>query len=145
MAEPSPDQYAATKASWAKVKGNQVEILAAVFKANPDIQAKFTAFAGKNVDDIKGTPEFKDYAVKILGFLDTVMNALGDDSKVLAGAKQLAATHKTRATAGQFDNFQKSFMVYLKGAAGIDGATEASWKAVLDFVFTILKRELQNA
>lgn len=148
MADPSADQYATAKASWATVKNNQVDILYAVFKANPDIQDKFTQFAGKDLDSLKGTAPFKDYASRIVGFFSTVMDLLGNDAntpKIVESAKGLAKSHKNRATPAQFDNFRKTLVVYLKGSTKWDANVESSWNAVLDSVFSLLKTELQNA
>jgi hypothetical protein len=148
MAGPSGDDIAAAKASWNTVKSKQVDILYAVFKANPDIQAAFSQFAGKDVDSIKGTPEFSTYAGRIVGFFSEVMDLLGNDAntpKIVAKAKELGKTHKTRASAGQFDSFRKSLVVWLKGNAKWDSSVESSWNSVLDYVFGVLKEQLAAA
>ncbi|XP_070504423.1 globin CTT-I/CTT-IA-like [Chironomus tepperi] len=148
MAGPTADQIAAAKASWNTVKGKQVDILYAVFKANSDIQDKFPQFAGKDLDSIKGTPEFATHAGRIVGFFSNVMDLLGNDANtatIVAKAKDLGKTHKSRATAGQFDNFRKTLVVWLKGATTWDSNVESSWNAVLDFVFGVLKEQLAAA
>lgn len=148
MAAPSADQISVAKTSWNTVKNKQVDILYAIFKANPDIQEKFTQFAGKDVDSIKGTPDFTTYAGRIVGFFSTVMDLLGDDAntpKIIASAKELGKSHKTRATAGQFDAFRKTLTVWLKGATTWDSNIESSWNSVLDYVFGVLKEQLAAA
>ena len=67
IADPvSADQAAAIRASWAGVRHNEVELLAAVFKDHPDIQARFPQFAGKSLDSIKDTGAFATHAGKDL-------------------------------------------------------------------------------
>jgi len=148
MADPTADQIAAAKASWNGVKTKQVEILAAIFKASPDIQAAFSQFAGKDVDAIKGTPEFEIYAGKIVGFFSEVMDLLGNDANlatIISKATELGKSHKTRASAGQFDSFRKTLVVWLKGNTKWDSTVESSWNAVLDYVFGLLKEKLAAA
>lgn len=145
---PSGDQIATAKASWNTVKNKQSDILYAVFKANPDIQSAFSQFAGKDLDSIKGLPEFSSYAVKIVAVFSTVMDLLGNDANtptIIAAAKDLAKSHKTRATAGQFDNFRKTLAAWLKTATASDSNIDSSWSAVLDFVFGVLKDQLAAA
>ena len=50
------------KATWKAVSHDEVEILAAIFKAHPDIQARFPQFAGKDLDSIKETSQFAVHA-----------------------------------------------------------------------------------
>lgn len=148
MAGPTADQIAAAKASWNGVKSKQVDVLYAIFKANPDIQAAFSQFAGKDVDAIKGTPEFATYAGRIVGFFSEVMDLLGNDANtatIVSKATELGKTHKTRASAGQFDSFRKTLVVWLKGNAKWDATVESSWNAVLDHVFGLLKEKLAAA
>ncbi|CAG9801279.1 unnamed protein product [Chironomus riparius] len=145
MAGPSGDQIAAAKASWNTVKNNQVDILYAVFKANPDIQTAFSQFAGKDLDSIKGTPDFSKHAGRVVGLFSEVMDLLGNDANtptILAKAKDFGKSHKSRTSPAQLDNFRKSLVVYLKGATKWDSAVESSWAPVLDFVFSTLKNEL---
>lgn len=56
------EQANLVRSSWNQVKHNEVDILAAIFKANPDIQARFPQFAGKDLDSIKGTGPFATHA-----------------------------------------------------------------------------------
>jgi Globin len=52
--------------SWDQVKKSEVEILYYVFKHNPDIQAKFPMFAGKELDSLKNTAPFALHATRIV-------------------------------------------------------------------------------
>ena len=56
------DEAALVKSTWAQVKNNEVDILAAVFTAYPDIQARFPQFAGKDVASLRDTGAFATHA-----------------------------------------------------------------------------------
>ena len=56
------DQATLIRSSWEQVKHNEVDILYAIFKANPDIQARFPQFAGKDLDSIKTSGQFATHA-----------------------------------------------------------------------------------
>lgn len=60
------DEANLVKGSWDKVKTQEDGILYAIFKDNPEIQAKFVMFAGKNLEEIKGQDDFKKHADKIV-------------------------------------------------------------------------------
>lgn len=62
----SGDEAKLVKGSWDKVKGQEDGILYAIFKENPDIQAKFPAFVGKNLEDIKSQDDFTKHADRIV-------------------------------------------------------------------------------
>ena len=58
------DEASLVKASWNQIKHNEVDILYAVFKAYPDIQARFPQFAGKDLDTVKTSGQFATHAGK---------------------------------------------------------------------------------
>ena len=60
----SADQASLVRGSWAQVKHNEVDILYFIFKAHPDIMAKFPQFAGKDLDTIKTSGQFATHAGK---------------------------------------------------------------------------------
>lgn len=63
------DDFALMQGAWNSMKHEEVEILYTVFKAYPDIQARFPQFAGKNVDEIKETAAFAVHATRIVSFM----------------------------------------------------------------------------
>lgn len=60
------DEANLVKTSWGQVKDKEDDILYAIFKENPDIQAKFPKFVGKTLDEIKGSDDFSKHADKIV-------------------------------------------------------------------------------
>jgi Globin len=61
-----PNEVEFVKSTWNEVKKNEVEILYYIFKAYPDIQAKFPAFVGKDLEELKGTTPFALHATRIV-------------------------------------------------------------------------------
>lgn len=128
--------------SLSKVK--DVDILYAVFKDNPDIQAKFTQFAGKNLDELKGTPAFALHAGRIVGFLVKYVNLLGNDAndgKIQGALDEFVASHASRSvTKAQLEGFKGAAAKYLKGV-GVDGSTVSAWAKALDlFIAAVVPR-----
>jgi LEA14-like dessication related protein len=60
------DEANIVKSTWGQVKDSEDEILYNIFKENPDIQARFPMFVGKNLEDVKGSESFKTHADKIV-------------------------------------------------------------------------------
>ena len=93
------EQADLVKKTWGTVKFNEVDILYAVFKAYPDIMAKFPQFAGKDLDSIKDTAAFATHSTRIVSFLSEVISLAGSDANIPAIqnlAKELATSHKPR-------------------------------------------------
>lgn len=65
---------------WDFIRTQAVEILYNFFEKFPGNQKKFTAFAGKDLDEIKETPEFSEHAEKICGTFGEVIDLLGKDT-----------------------------------------------------------------
>nr|prf hemoglobin [Kiefferulus sp.] len=83
IADPlSADQAALVKSSWKQVSHNEADILYAVFKAYPDIQAKFPQFAGKDLESVKDTAAFATHATRIVSFLSEVIALSGEASNL---------------------------------------------------------------
>lgn len=133
--------------TWAQVKGKDVDILYAVFKAFPVIQAQFPQFTGKNLDDLKGTPEFSAHAGRIIGFFSEAVALAGDASSEAALSKKLedlAVRHKTRgATKELFTNFRTAVMSFMKAkTTPFDADTEKAWGKLFDQVYAPIFKAL---
>ena len=127
------DQISTVQSSFAGVKGNSVDILYTVFKTDPSIQAKFSQFAGKDLDSIKGTADFAAHAGKIVGFFSKI---IGDLPNIEGDVDTLVASHKPRgATHEQFNNFRAGFVSYMKAHTDFNANVEAAWGATLDAFF----------
>jgi len=133
------DQANLVQSSWAQVKNREVDILAAVFTANPDIQARFPQFAGKDVAALRDTAAFATHAGRIVGFVSEIIALIGNQSnapalQTLIG--QLAASHKARGISqAQFNEFRASLIVYLQANVAWSDATAAAWTQGLDNVY----------
>lgn len=142
----STEQSTLVKSTWDSVKHNEVDILYTIFKAYPDIMAKFPQFAGKDLDSIKGSAPFATHAGRIVGFVSEVIALAGSDSNVPAIktlAKELASTHKPRGvTKDQFNEFRTGLVSYLKAHVNYDSTAETAWTLALDTTFTMLFNEM---
>lgn len=140
------DEAELVKDSWHHVKDNEADILYAVFKAYPDIQAKFPMFAGKNLDTLKSTPAFTTQADRIMSLISEVVELMGNDANIPA-IKSLvnimAQNHKARGvTKAQFGEFKTALMSYLKTHTSWGSNVETAWSQGIDniyeMIFTVL-------
>nr|P02224.2 RecName: Full=Globin CTT-VI; Flags: Precursor [Chironomus thummi thummi]AAA69813.1 hemeprotein [Chironomus thummi thummi]AAA69814.1 hemeprotein [Chironomus thummi thummi] len=136
------EQADLVKKTWSTVKFNEVDILYAVFKAYPDIMAKFPQFAGKDLDSIKDSAAFATHATRIVSFLSEVISLAGSDANIPAIqnlAKELATSHKPRGVSkDQFTEFRTALFTYLKAHINFDGPTETAWTLALDTTYAML-------
>lgn len=143
------DQTALFKSSWNTVKHNEVDILYAVFKANPDIQAKFPQFAGKDVDSIKDTAAFATHAGRIVGFFSEVIGLTGNPEnrpalKTLIDG--LGSSHKARGVEkAQFEEFRASLADYLSKHLDWNDNMKATWDIALNNIFFYVIHALEAA
>lgn len=133
------EQATLVQSSWEQVKFNEVDILYAIFKAYPDIQAKFPQFAGKDLDSLKDTAPFATHAGRIIGYMSQVIALAGNDANMPAInklAENLAKTHKPRAvTKQQFMEFRTALTSYLKAHINYEGPVEQAWTIAFDNTF----------
>ncbi|CAG9801266.1 unnamed protein product [Chironomus riparius] len=138
----SADQAATVRASWAGVRHNEVDILAAVFSDHPDIQARFPQFAGKDLASIKDTGAFAVHAGRIVGFISEIVALVGNESNAPAMAtliNELSTSHHNRGiTKGQFNEFRSSLVSYLSSHASWNDATADAWTHGLDNIFGMI-------
>jgi len=143
IADPvSSDQAALIRSSWAGVKHNEVDILAAVFADHPDIQARFPQFAGKDLASLKDTAAFATHAGRIVGFISEIVALVGNASNAPAMAtliNELSTNHHNRGiTQAQFNEFRSSLVSYLSSHAQWSDATAAAWTHGLDNIFGMI-------
>ncbi|XP_070507463.1 globin CTT-IV [Chironomus tepperi] len=129
------DQISTVQSSFDGVKGDSVGILYSVFKADPSIMAKFTQFAGKDLDSIKGSAEFAAHANKIVGFFSKIISDLPN---IEGDVNTFVSSHKPRGvTHDQLNNFRAGFVSYMKAHTDYAGA-EGAWGATLDTFFNMV-------
>lgn len=135
------------RAAWDQVKHNEVDILYNVFKAYPEIQAKFPQFAGKDLEEIKETSQFAVHATRIINFMSEIISLIGNpavQSSIDSLLVKMAQDHKARGVTKElFEKFHVAFMTYLKAHTTWDEKTENAWKVVGDehhaIVYSILE------
>ena len=142
----SADEAALVKSSWDKVKHNEVDILYAVFKAYPDIQAKFPQFVGKDLDGLKDTAAFATHATRIVSFLSEVVALSGSEGNLAAVhtlVTKLGKDHNVRGvTKAQFGEFRTALVAYLKEHVAWGDNVAAAWNHALDNTMGIAFKQL---
>nr|prf hemoglobin CTTIIbeta [Chironomus thummi thummi] len=138
----SADEASLVRGSWAQVKHSEVDILYYIFKANPDIMAKFPQFAGKDLETLKGTGQFATHAGRIVGFVSEIVALMGNSANMPAMEtliKDMAANHKARGIPkAQFNEFRASLVSYLQSKVSWNDSLGAAWTQGLDNVFNMM-------
>ncbi|KAG5666728.1 hypothetical protein PVAND_014740 [Polypedilum vanderplanki] len=142
------DQAALVRNAWDSVKHSEVDILAAVFAAHPDIQARFPKFAGKDLASIKGSADFALHATRIVSFITEVLTLAGNPSTAPAVktlVNQLGHEHKNRGIPkSQFNEFREAVTDYLSHHASWGDNVAAAWNQALDNVYEIIFANLDG-
>ena len=125
------DDYKFMQEAWNTMKHEEVEILYTVFKAYPDIQAKFPQFVGKDLEEIKNTSEFAVHSTRIISFMTEVISLLGNPDNLPAIKSlltKLGKDHKGRGiTVKQFDEFHVAFHTFLHTHSAWNDNVDATW------------------
>ena len=136
------------QATWKAVSHDEVEILYTVFKAHPDIMAKFPQFAGKDLEAIKDTAAFAVHAGRIIGFFGeyvTLLGNTGNQAAIKTLLHDLGVFHKTRGiTKAQFTEFRETMTVYLKGHNKWNADISHSWDDAFDKAFSVIFEVLES-
>lgn len=144
----SAGEVTLVQGTWAKVKSHEVEILYTIFKANPDIQAKFAAFVGKDLDSLKGTPAFIEHAHRIVGLLNRYIELIGDaanDGAIKTLLNEMGQKHAARGvTKGQFEAFKNTFVGYLKAHVDFTDSVGAAWGRAIDKMYFVVFSSLDG-
>jgi hemoglobin-like flavoprotein len=142
------DEVKLVRSSWNTIKKNEVDILYTIFKDNPDIQAKFSQFAGKSLDSIKGSTEFATHATRIVSFISDYVLLLGSQdnySGIKAIVNRMGQDHKARGVSkDQFVEFKNSMVKYLKQHVDFNGAQEHAWTDAFDNLYYIIFSNLDG-
>lgn len=139
-------EVALVRSTWNKIKKNEVDILYSIFHDNADIQAKFTQFAGKDLDSIKGTIEFATHATRIVSFLSDYIVLLGSYDNyfgIKTIVEQMGHTHKGRGVSqAQFNEFKSSMIKYMKAHVDYNGDVEHAWTDAFNNLYFIIFSQL---
>jgi hemoglobin-like flavoprotein len=135
-------EVASVRETWDHIKHDEIEILYAVFKAHPDIQARFPKFAGKDLETIKGTSDFAVHATRIVSFFSEFITLLGHESTqpaIKTILNELGQTHRNRGISkAQFEEFHSSLMDYLKGHNKWNKDIEHAWDDAFDKMYFVI-------
>nr|BAO18453.1 globin [Polypedilum nubifer] len=137
----SSDQYSLVKSTWDQVSHNEVDILYAIFKAYPDIQAKFPQFNGKDLDSVKGTPDFALHATRIVSFIGELVTLTSSEANapaVQSTVEAFAVRHHNRGvTKDQFNEFRTAFFSYISSHSTWGDNAAAAWNQAIDNIYGI--------
>ncbi|XP_070504417.1 globin CTT-Y-like [Chironomus tepperi] len=125
------DDFALMQEAWNTMKHEETAILYTVFKAYPNIQAKFPQFAGKDLEEVKDTAAFAVHATRIISFMSEIISLLGKHDNLPAiksSLTKLGQDHKGRGiTVKQFDEFHKAFHSFLHTHDAWNEQVDATW------------------
>lgn len=132
--------------SWNQVKKNEVDILYTIFKDNPDIQAKFGIFAGKDLNSLKGTAAFAQHATRIVSLLNAFTLLLGDEGNMGAIEVMFSDMGHTHAGRGvskaQFGEFKASLVQYMKAHVTWGDNVAHAWDDAFDIMYGYVFKQL---
>lgn len=142
------DEATVVKSTWAEVKHNEVDILYAVFKAYPEIQARFPAFVTKDLESVKGTPAFAKHAARIVGFFSEYITLLGMEATqpaIKTILNEMGQNHKNRGIPkAYFEEFRTAMMGYLKAHSTFSPAAEHAWGDAFDKMYFVIFASLDG-
>ncbi|KAG5667634.1 hypothetical protein PVAND_015608 [Polypedilum vanderplanki] len=142
------NEVAAVKDTWNHIKHDEVAILEAVFKAYPDIQARFPKFAGKSLDSIKGSADFAVHASRIVSFFSEYISFLGVENTqpaIKTILNELGQSHRNRGvTKAQFEEFHQALMSYLKSHNMWNADVNHAWDDAFDKMYFVIFSALEG-
>jgi hypothetical protein len=136
------------KSSWMKVRFNEVDILYNIFKLYPDIQGKFSMFAGKDLEAVKDTWQFALHAGRIVNFFTNYVELLGHDSTqpaIKTYINEMGFRHKTRGVSkDMFNEFKTGFFTYMKAHVSWGDNVEHAWNDAFDKMYYVIFSNLDG-
>jgi hemoglobin-like flavoprotein len=141
-------EVALVQEGWSRVKNNEVEILYFIFKKYPDLQTKFAAFNGKDLDSIKDTGKFALHAGRIVNFFSQYIELLGrtqTQPAIKTVLNELGSTHKDRGiTKEQFNEFETGLIAYLKEHVSWGDNVQKAWEDTFDKAYFVIFSNLDG-
>lgn len=138
----SSEEAETLRTLWNRVKHREADILYVIFKENPEIQAHFPAFVGKNVEALRGSVAFHIHATRIVSFFSKIASLAGDANNFAASKtlmNELAASHKSRGIQKElFNKFRESLEGFMQRQATWNENTASVWnKASNNFYYVL--------
>jgi hemoglobin-like flavoprotein len=135
-------EVAVVKSTWNEVKTHEIDILYAVFKAYPDIMARFPAFVGKDLESIKGSAAFALHATRIVSFFTEYIYLLGSDATqpaIKTILNSMGLNHRNRGIPKtQFNEFRTALLAYLKTHSTFNDAAAHAWDDAFDKMYFVI-------
>lgn len=142
------DEVALVQGTWDQVRHNEVDILYNIFKAYPDIQARFPKFVGKDLDAVKGTADFALHSARIVNFFSEYINLLGQQSTqpaIKTILNEMGQNHKNRGVSKQqFNEFETAVMTYMKAHVSWGPNVEKAWGDCFDKMYSVIFANLDG-
>jgi hemoglobin-like flavoprotein len=142
------NEVAVVKSTWDEVKHSEVDILYAVFKAYPDIQARFPAFVAKDLDSIKGSSAFTLHATRIISFFSDYISLLGSEvtqPAIKTILNSMGQNHRNRGIPQtQFNEFRTALTAYLKTHSTWSDAAAHAWNDAFDKMYFVIFSALEG-
>lgn len=142
------DEVGLVKSSWAQVRNKEIDILYNVFKMYPDIQAKFSMFAGKDLETLKDTGKFALHAGRIVNFLTNYIDLLGphgNQPAIKTLLNEMGHNHANRAISKTyFENFKTAFFTYMKTQVSWGDNVEHAWNDAFDKMYYVIFSNLDG-
>ena len=127
---------------WNRVKHREADILFTIFTENPEIQAHFPAFVGKDITALRGSVAFAIHATRIVSFFSKIASLTGDPNNIPASKtllNELAASHRSRGINKEFFNkFRASLDGFMERQSSWDENSATVWKKASDNFYFIL-------
>lgn len=140
------NEFEIIKSIWNVLKHHEAEILYEIFKTYPDIQEKFSAFAGKDLETIKESPDFALQANKIVTFFKDYVKLLkseASDDEIDGMLNELAHSHRNRGvTKDNFINFRTAMTQYVKNHTTYNDDVEFIINKLFDHMYDCVFKAL---
>lgn len=136
------DEVTAVRAGWNAIKMDEVDILYSVFKAYPDIQARFPKFVNKDLDTLKDTASFALHATRIVGLFSEFIALLGPEGNqpaIKTILNEMGQNHRNRGISKElFNEFRAGLTAYVKGHSAWNDNASKSWDDAFDKMYYVI-------
>ncbi|CAG9801291.1 unnamed protein product [Chironomus riparius] len=133
---------------WSQVKHREADILYVIFKENPDIQAHFPAFVGKDLEALRKSLAFAIHSTRIVSFFSKIATLAGDPSNLPASKtlmNELGSSHKSRGIQKEFFNkFRASLDDFMQRQSSWNDNAAAVWNKASDNFYFVLFASLDG-
>jgi hypothetical protein len=138
----SSEEAEVLRTLWNQVKHRESDILYTIFKENPEIQAHFPAFVGKDLKALRKSIAFAIHSTRIISFFSKIASLAGDPVHLEASKtlmNELASSHKSRGIQKEFFNkFRASLDGFMERQSSWDERKAAVWKKATDNFYFVL-------